>query len=458
MTISTTIARVDYVGNGVTTEFPVTFAFFGPDELRVVERVIATGVETVRNLTTHYTVTGGNGSTGTVSAVTAPASTVQWSILRATARTQLVDYQANDPFPAETHERALDRVTAIAQEIERDQGRTIRVAETDSTANLTLPSASARANRVLGFNSLGEPAAVVAALGPAIATTFGESLVGSADATAARGILSAPSIRQVQDGTVWWGGTAGGTANALTIALTPALPALVEGMRLRFVTGSSANTGAVTLNPNGLGAAAVQTARGFALVGGELLPGMLVEVQRVGSVWRLVQPYILRDRRVITASTAQVDIVFPAGPTQFRLSYNRVAVATDAASLLFRVSTDSGGSFISGATYTQTELQVNATPSAQVSRVLTSTSGVLAPAIDTAFSGTRVTGQMIFDVGGGGRDFVANVQSSLFRDTFGWTPLAAQTSVAPSGAVNAIRIFASSGNITDGDFALEPVL
>ena len=119
MTISGTSAEVSYTGDASAVSFPVSFKFAGTGavaELEVVERVIATGVETTKTYSTHYTVTGGSGSTGTVTAATAPAATVQWHIRRNTTQTQLTDYVENDEFPANTHEDALDRVMMINQE------------------------------------------------------------------------------------------------------------------------------------------------------------------------------------------------------------------------------------------------------------------------------------------------------------------------------------------------------
>lgn len=161
MTVSSTTTRIAYTGNGATTAFPVPFVFFGEDEVEVIERTIATGSETTKTLTTHYSVSGGNGSTGTVTAVSAPASTVEWHIRRRTARTQLVDYTPNDPFPSETHERALDRLTAIGQEIGETAERALVVPVTDPTdVTLQLPNSIDRASKFLAFNSDGSPTAV----------------------------------------------------------------------------------------------------------------------------------------------------------------------------------------------------------------------------------------------------------------------------------------------------------
>lgn len=127
MTISTTTTRVTYNGDGSTVAFAVPFIFFDQDELEVIEKVTATRVETSKTLTTHYTVSGGNGAAGTVIAVVAPPASVTWTIRRDTHRTQLTDYTPNDPFPAETHERALDRLQAQMQEIGDDVNRAVKL-------------------------------------------------------------------------------------------------------------------------------------------------------------------------------------------------------------------------------------------------------------------------------------------------------------------------------------------
>lgn len=193
MTISTTASRVDYVGDDFSTAFAVPWPFFGPGELRVIRRTIATGAEAVLVLGTDYTVTGGNGATGTVTATTAPPSTVQWTILRNTNRTQEIDYQPNDPFPAETHERALDRIVAVVQEVERDQARAVRVAETDA-GTVVLPSSVARAQKFLAFGVSGEPVAVTLDLGGNPVTPFAATLLGASDAAAARTTLGAAGL------------------------------------------------------------------------------------------------------------------------------------------------------------------------------------------------------------------------------------------------------------------------
>lgn len=193
MTVSTTSARQDYAGNGSSISFPVPFPFFAASDIRVVSRVVATGVETVLSLGVNYTVSGGGGATGTVTATVAPATGVTWSILRATPATQSTDYNDYSAFPAASHEAALDRLTLIAQEIQRDQQRMLRATETDGVM-LPLPSSMSRAGKFLGWDADGNPVASVVTLADGIVVSpYGATLISASDAAAARTALQVAS-------------------------------------------------------------------------------------------------------------------------------------------------------------------------------------------------------------------------------------------------------------------------
>lgn len=122
MTVSSSTSRADYTGNGLTVDFAVPFRFLEDTHLLVLRTIIATNVTTVLVLNSlgadGYSVDGaGQPSGGTVTVVTAPAAgTERLSILRKVPRTQLTDYIPNDSFPAESHERALDKLTMLVQE------------------------------------------------------------------------------------------------------------------------------------------------------------------------------------------------------------------------------------------------------------------------------------------------------------------------------------------------------
>ena len=158
MTVSSTTGRVSYSGNGSTTAFAVNFYFLANDHLKVISRS-STGVETVLTLNTNYTVAGaGNQAGGTVTTTTAPAAGTTLVITRNVPLSQDVDYQPNDPFPAESHERALDKLTMIAQQQADGNARSLYYPVTDSTSiSGELPNSATRASKYLAFDATGAP-------------------------------------------------------------------------------------------------------------------------------------------------------------------------------------------------------------------------------------------------------------------------------------------------------------
>ncbi len=139
MTISTTTSRALYAGNGVTTifSFPYLFLANGDLEVRLIE---ASGASTVLTLTTDYTVTGANNDAGgDVTMIVAPASGEQLLIRRIVDLTQETAYPSGDSFPAESHERALDKLTMMVQQHDEELARTIQlpVTSTEDTDALT---------------------------------------------------------------------------------------------------------------------------------------------------------------------------------------------------------------------------------------------------------------------------------------------------------------------------------
>ena len=155
MTVSATTTSVSYTGNGSTTSFAVTFPFLGSGttaELEVIERTIATGAEVTKSYSTHYTVTGGDGSTGAVVAGSAPEDTVQWHIRRKTTTTQTSNYVTNDPFPADTLEGDIDRLAMSGQERDGDISQAFKFPNTyTGGASVTMPEPTA--NKLLQWNS-----------------------------------------------------------------------------------------------------------------------------------------------------------------------------------------------------------------------------------------------------------------------------------------------------------------
>jgi hypothetical protein len=110
----------EYPGDDSANPRQVTFKFLGNDDLRVTQ-VNADASETVLVRGTHYTVSGaGNDSGGNVTPLAPIATGTSWRIEGNMALGQPTDYTAGGDFPAESHERGLDRAMIGLQEARRD--------------------------------------------------------------------------------------------------------------------------------------------------------------------------------------------------------------------------------------------------------------------------------------------------------------------------------------------------
>ena len=160
MTISTTIIKNSYSGNGSTTAFTYNFKITAETEIQVIVKTNATGAESVRSIgtgSTNYSVSGVGNNSGTVTFVTAPTSSETVVLRRSTAQTQAMDLIDNDPMSADTIETAHDKSIAIAQELQEQIDRSLKFSRANTmTSTEFITSATDRANKVLAFDSSGE--------------------------------------------------------------------------------------------------------------------------------------------------------------------------------------------------------------------------------------------------------------------------------------------------------------
>jgi len=111
----------------------------------------------------------------------------------------------------------------------------------------------------------------------------GNKLTGLLDGSAAGDSVT---FGQVRDSTPLTVGTIAGTADVITGVLTPALTAYTTGQTFRFIPAAT-NTGAVTININGLGAKAITKTGAVALSYGDLLIGGVVQITYDGTQFQL---------------------------------------------------------------------------------------------------------------------------------------------------------------------------
>jgi hypothetical protein len=248
MTVSSSTNRASYSGNGSLTTFAYGFKVFDQGDLTVILRA-ANGTETVQTITTHYTVTGvGSASGGNVVFGTAPASGVTVVIIREQPLTQGLDLVPNDPFPAQSLEESLDKLTFVDQRLSESIDRALTFSVGDFVTDATLPFKEQRVGKVLAFNeTTGDPEA-----GPTIADTQSIANV-SADialladiqdgTTATDAITNVNTIRT--DVTT----VSGISANVTTVAGVSANVTTVAGVSANVTTVASVSSEVATLGP-----------------------------------------------------------------------------------------------------------------------------------------------------------------------------------------------------------------
>ena len=158
MTVSSTTVKQSYSGNASTAAFTYSFLINSTAELKVIIRTDSTGTETVKSIGTHYNVSDSAGSgTVTFTSGNIPASGETVVLIRDTNLTQATDYVENDPFPAESHESALDKLTLQTQELQEELDRSLKLSRTNTMTSTEFTVGSTdRASKILAFDSSGE--------------------------------------------------------------------------------------------------------------------------------------------------------------------------------------------------------------------------------------------------------------------------------------------------------------
>jgi hypothetical protein len=243
MTVSSATSRNEYNGNAATLIFAYTFRILDEDHIAVyVDDVLQT-------ITTHYTVSGvGDSGGGSITFLSAPASgTGNVVFIRNVPVTQETDYVENDPFPAESHEEALDKLTMIAQQLGDTYLGVLRVPIVEGDIG-DLPAAASRASKYLAFDADGLPVMTAGTTSSYVVTPFMETVLDDVDASIARSTLGLAIGTNVQAyaASASQGEMEAGTEAALRsmspLRVAQAISALAGGTRSRqvFTSGTAA--------------------------------------------------------------------------------------------------------------------------------------------------------------------------------------------------------------------------
>lgn len=150
MTVPTTTSREQYATDGVTTAFTSDFPFFDGADVNSIF-VDSGGVSTAWALSTDFTVSGGSGAGGMLTAMSAPASGGILTVFRDIPFTQEDEYVENDALPADTLEQGFDRAAMRDQQLQDGLDRALLFPPTiDPGVSAVLPTPVA--GQVLGWN------------------------------------------------------------------------------------------------------------------------------------------------------------------------------------------------------------------------------------------------------------------------------------------------------------------
>lgn len=140
MTVTaTSYTPITHNGNGSTSVFNITFQFY---EIAVIH-IDSSGSETEWTEVTHYTVSGGEGSTGYITVTTTlPATGEKLRIERRTSKDQPRDYDLDNAVLESALQQSDDRLAMTLQELDYDNRRRPAISKTNFTTEVEFPAAS----------------------------------------------------------------------------------------------------------------------------------------------------------------------------------------------------------------------------------------------------------------------------------------------------------------------------
>ena len=170
------------------TSFAVPFVFFdGSTDLNVYVDNTARSYHASTANTTQYTVSGGSGSTGSITtSVTGASGGSTVTITRAIPLARTTDFPSSGAFEVAKLNTELDTLLAMHSDFNDTSGRSLVLNDSDAAASMTLPLKADRLDKVLGFHSsTGVPQAVSQLTTASVAATNTVSVGGSSTASVA---------------------------------------------------------------------------------------------------------------------------------------------------------------------------------------------------------------------------------------------------------------------------------
>jgi len=246
--------RVSYsVSAGVTqTSFAVPFEFF--DETDVLVYIDST----LKTITTDYTVSGGDGTTGTITmSVTGPATV---ALVRDITIERSTDFPTAGPFSVQSLNVELDKQIAIDADISDQIDRAVR-SPIEEFTTMTLPDAATRADKILKFDTDGNVGVETASAlfaGAVVGANFtNNTFTGDGSQTAFTTTVEAGSKNNAQvyiDGVYQLKSSFSVSGLTLTFTEAPPLNSQIEVIIGNAIDTLDADSGNINYNQGGTGA------------------------------------------------------------------------------------------------------------------------------------------------------------------------------------------------------------
>ena len=223
-----------------STQLTIDFPFFSLDDINVivtntsgVDTTLTRGTGTGTFAVTGVSVDDGF-SGGHITLGDTYGSGTKFTIFRDITVERTTDFPTSGPFNVSALNTELDKIFAIEQELETKIGRTMKLADSDTAASLTLPNLDTRKGTTLAFNATsGLPEA-----GPSIAS------VGTVSTNVANINTVAAAVTNIN----LVAGQISPTNNLSTVASA--------ATNINLVGGSISNVNTVAANITAIGAAA----------------------------------------------------------------------------------------------------------------------------------------------------------------------------------------------------------
>ena len=183
MTLSTSLRRNDYTGNGAVDTYAYSFKVSDDDDLTVMVRNPSTDVVTTLTKTTDYTVSGvGLAAGGNIALVNSAQAWLDgdgdlltgWklTILGSAPNLQSTSIRNQSTFYPSTHEEAFDYFVMLIQQLQEQINRCVKVSEDQAASGLDLKlNYPLTASGLVAVKSSGDGLEIIPSATVAVTTT-----------------------------------------------------------------------------------------------------------------------------------------------------------------------------------------------------------------------------------------------------------------------------------------------